>query len=140
MVKDFSAVLKSYGLTSALGDNYGGEWPKAEFAKRGISYELCEYTKSELYLGMVPVVCSRRVELLDSEKLKNELRRLERRTARNGRESIDHPPKGSDDIANAVAGACWLALQGGMFQMPEAYGESICQSNYMDGLNEERNE
>ena len=89
---------------------------------------------------MVPTVCSRRVELLDSDKLKNELRRLERRTARNGRESIDHPPRGSDDIANAVAGVTWLASQGGMFQMPESYGESVCSSNYMDGLNESMNE
>jgi len=32
VVKDYSQVLKSYGLSNALGDNYGGEWPKAEFA------------------------------------------------------------------------------------------------------------
>ena len=138
VVSEYSDFLKSFGLSSVIGDNYGGEWPKAEFAKQGIFYELAENTKSELYLAMVPTVCSRKVELLDNDKLKTELRRLERRTARNGRESIDHPPRGSDDIANAVAGVTWLALQAGTFVLPEAYGESICSNwNYMDGLNEE---
>jgi hypothetical protein len=31
---------------------------------------------------------------------------LERRTARGGRDSIDHPPGAHDDLANAVAGLC----------------------------------
>ena len=47
--------MKLYGLTSLVGDNYGGEWPKAEFAKHGITYELSEKTKSELYLATIPV-------------------------------------------------------------------------------------
>src|SRR6478735_867284 len=34
-----------------------------------------------------------------------ELGNLERRTARGGRDSIDHPPGGKDDLANAAAGA-----------------------------------
>lgn len=137
MVTEYSDFLKLYGLNSTVGDNYGGEWPKAEFLKKGILYELAENTKSELYLSMVPTVCSRKVELLDNEKLKTELRRLERRTGRSGRESIDHPPRGSDDIANAVAGVAWLVFQnGGPLVMPEAYGERICSDSnfYLDGL------
>jgi hypothetical protein len=139
VVKEYSAFLKLYGLTSALGDNYGGEWPKAEFAKQGISYELSENSKSELYLAMVPTICSKKVELLDNEKLKTELRRLERRTSRSGKDSIDHPPRGSDDIANAVAGVTWLTIQnGGMFIMPEAYGTRVCSdlNFYLEGLGE----
>jgi hypothetical protein len=34
---------------------------------------------------------------------------LERRTARSGRDSIDHGPGAHDDVANAVAGALVLA-------------------------------
>ena len=37
VVKNYSGILKDYGLLNADGDNYGGEWPKAEFAKHGIS-------------------------------------------------------------------------------------------------------
>ena len=34
----------------------------------------------------------------------NQLIGLERRTARGGRDSIDHGPGGHDDVCNAVAG------------------------------------
>jgi hypothetical protein len=140
VVKEYSEFLKSYGLNSILGDNFGGEWPKAEFAKHGILYELSEKTKSELYLAAIPVFTSKRIELLDSEKLKTEFRRLERRRGRSGKDTIDHPPRGSDDIANAVAGVIWLASEhAGQFIMPEAYGERVCSdlNFYMDGLSAE---
>jgi hypothetical protein len=127
VVNDYCQVLKAYGLSNALGDNYGGEWPKAEFAKHGITYELCEQAKSELYLAAVPVFTSKRLELLDIEKLKTEFRRLERRRGRSGKDSIDHPPRGSDDTANAVAGAMWLVSQNAyQFFEPVAYGDRIC--------------
>jgi hypothetical protein len=38
---------------------------------------------------------------------------LERRTARGGRDSIDHGPHGHDDLLNSAAGALVLAAQGG---------------------------
>jgi hypothetical protein len=47
---------------------------------------------------------SRRVDLVDNPKLISQLCALERRTARSGRDSVDHPPGGNDDLANAVAG------------------------------------
>jgi hypothetical protein len=110
--QEFSDFLKSYGISGVFGDNYGGEWPKAEFAKNGIGYELSELRKSDLYLNLIPALCSRKIELLDNERLKNELRRLERRRGRSGRDTIDHPPRGSDDVANAVAGVIGLARAG----------------------------
>src|SRR5262249_3815060 len=140
VVKEYSEFLKSYRLNSILGDNYGGEWPKAEFAKHGTLYELSEKTKSELYLAAIPVFTSKRIELLDTDRMKNEFRRLERRRGRSGKDTIDHPPRGTDDIANAVAGVIWLALQhGGEFIMPEAYGERVCSdlNFYIDGLSTE---
>jgi hypothetical protein len=53
---------------------------------------------------------SRRVELLDHPKLVAQLVGLERRTARSGRDSIDHAPGAHDDVANAAAGALLGAL------------------------------
>ena len=44
-----------------------------------------------------------------SDRLVQQLATLERRTARGGKDSIDHPPGGHDDIANAIAGAALLA-------------------------------
>ena len=142
VVKDYSQVLKAYGLSNALGDNYGGEWPKAEFAKHGITYELCDKAKSELYLAAVPVFTSKRLELLDIEKLKTEFRRLERRRGRSGKDSIDHPPRGSDDMANAVAGVIWLISEhAGQFFLPESCGERVSSKwNYLDGLSKQTTE
>jgi hypothetical protein len=138
VVKEYSEVLKAYGLLSAVGDNYGGEWPKAEFAKNGIGYELSEKTKSDIYLATIPVFTSKPIELLDIEKMKTEFRRLERRHGRGGRDSIDHPPRGSDDIANAVAGAICLASDhGGQFFMPESCGKRVFSDwNFDTGLND----
>jgi hypothetical protein len=40
-----------------------------------------------------------------------ELRGLERRVHRSGRDSVDHPSHGSDDYANVVAGAINVATR-----------------------------
>jgi hypothetical protein len=37
---------------------------------------------------------------------------LERKTQWGGKDSIDHSPGGSDDVANCVAGLCSLAHRG----------------------------
>jgi hypothetical protein len=42
--------------------------------------------------------------LLDDPRLIDQLCALERRTARGGRDSIDHPPGAHDDVVNTVAG------------------------------------
>ena len=42
--------------------------------------------------------------MLDHPRLSAPLCSLERRTARSGRDSIDHAPGGHDDLSNAVAG------------------------------------
>jgi hypothetical protein len=52
---------------------------------------------------------SRRVELLDLPQLSAQLGGLERRTARGGKDSIDHAPGAHDDLINAAAGALVLA-------------------------------
>lgn len=50
------------------------------------------------------------MELLDNARLISQLIGLERRTARGGRDSIDHASGMHDDLANAVAGAIVTAL------------------------------
>jgi hypothetical protein len=104
VVKEFADVLKSYGITRVVGDRYGGEWPREAFGKCGVEYRVSDKAKSELYLALLPLLNSRRVELLDDKRLVVQLCGLERRTARGGRDSIDHAPGAHDDMANAVAG------------------------------------
>ena len=92
------------------GDRYGGEWPVAEFRPHGIGYQVAEKPKSDLYRELLPLINSRRVELLDHPRLVAQLCSLERRVGRGGRDAIDHPPGAHDDVANAVAGALVLAV------------------------------
>ncbi|WP_376094605.1 hypothetical protein ACE7GA_01455 [Roseomonas sp. CCTCC AB2023176] len=104
-VGEFATLLKSYGITAVTGDRYAGEWPREQFRKQGIAYDVSEKAKSDLYRDLLPVLNSGRCELLDLPKLTAQLCGLERRTARGGRDSIDHAPGAHDDVANAVAGA-----------------------------------
>lgn len=104
VVEDFAKLLKSYRLSSVTGDRYAGEWPRERFAVHGIAYECSAKPKSDLYRDFLPEINSGAVELLDVPQLTSQLCALERRTTRGGRDSIDHPPNGHDDVANAVAG------------------------------------
>jgi hypothetical protein len=103
-----AALLKRFGISHVTGDRYGGDWPAQALAKHGISYSASELSKSELYLEAIPLFSAGRVRLLDIDRLTTQLKSLERRTGRNARDVIDHPPGGQDDIANAACGALWL--------------------------------
>ena len=65
--------------------------------------------KSDIYRDALPLLNSRKCQLLDIRRLITQLHGLERRTARGGKDSIDHGPGQHDDVANAVAGAIVLA-------------------------------
>ncbi len=93
-MKEFSRVLRSYGISRVRGDAYAGSWPSEGFSKMGISYEPSAEPKARIYQSLLPLLNSRRVRLLDEPRLVAQLLALERRTARGGRESIDHPPRG----------------------------------------------
>ncbi len=112
VTEDFAAVLKSYGVHKVTGDRYAGEWPRERFRVHGIAYELSDRPKSDIYRDALPLLNSGKVELLDLPRLTAELCGLERRTARSGKDSIDHAPSAHDDIANGVCGAVLLAAGG----------------------------
>lgn len=105
VVLDFAALLTTYRVTSVTGDRYGGEWPRERFREAGIAYELSPRAKSDIYRDLLPLINSSRVALLDHPKLLTQLANLERRTARGGRDSVDHAPGAHDDVINAAAGA-----------------------------------
>jgi hypothetical protein len=111
VVKEFACTLKCYGIGRVKGDRYGGEWPREVFRKHGVEYRVADKAKSDLYRDLLPLLNSGRVELLDLPRLVAQLCSLERRTARGGRDSIDHPPGAHDDVANCVAGVAITAVQ-----------------------------
>jgi hypothetical protein len=112
VVQEFCALLKSYRIGKVQGDHYGGEWPKERFRVHGIRYDPADRPKSDLYRDTLPILNSGRAELLDLPRLTAQLCGLERRTARSGRDSIDHAPGAHDDIANSACAAMLLAVAG----------------------------
>jgi hypothetical protein len=104
---EFSTLLKAYRVGTVIGDRYAGEWVREPFRRHGIDYQLSEASKSDIYRDALPLFNAGRAQLLDLKRLVNQLCSLERRTARGGRDLIDHPqhPGAHDDLANAVCGA-----------------------------------
>ena len=97
-------------INRVTGDRYAGEWSREAFQRRGVTYEPAEKVKSEIYLAFLPLLNSGRVDLLDHARLISQLCSLERRTARGGRDSLDHEPGAHDDVANAAAGALVIGV------------------------------
>jgi hypothetical protein len=111
VVDEFCDLLKSYGLHAVTGDHYAGEWPRERFLLHGVRYVVADKAKSDIYRDCLPLLNSGKVELLDHPRLIAQFCGLERRTARSGKDSIDHAPGGHDDVANAVAGALVFAAE-----------------------------
>jgi len=109
-VAEYAAVLTSYGLSRVQADKYAGAWVVEAFTKVGIICEQSAEPKSVIYGNVLPLLNSGRIELLDHPRLHAQLLGLERRTARGGRDSIDHGPGAHDDLANAAAGALVAAI------------------------------
>jgi hypothetical protein len=108
-------VVKSYGIAKVTGDRYAGEWPREQFRRAGVQYDPSERNKSEIYQEALPAFNAHRVELLHHPRLHAQLLGLERRTARGGKDSIDHAPNAHDDLANAACGViCLLAESQGI--------------------------
>lgn len=117
IVAEYATLLKSYGIRRIVGDKYAGSWPADEFARHNIDYQSADKPKSGLYQDLLPALNSGRVELPPDDRLLTQLITLERRTARGGRDSIDHQPGGSDDRANVIAGLVGCTARQGTYTL-----------------------
>lgn len=112
VIGEMVQVLKSYFQERTTGDAYAAEFNSSAFRRRGIKYVQSEKNKSELYLELLPKLCSGQIQLLDHEPTIAQLCSLERRTRSGGRDIVDHPPGGHDDLANVIAGVSQAAVAG----------------------------
>ena len=103
-VAEFAALLRAYGIAEVSGDRFAGSWPEEQYRQGGVTYRAAAQPKSGLYTDALAYLNAGSVELLDHPRLVAQLCALERRTARGGKDSIDHAPHGHDDLANVVAG------------------------------------
>jgi hypothetical protein len=110
VAKEYAALVKEYRAVGGVtGDAYAGNWVSGAFRDNGVEYTRSSKNRSELYLETLACWTRGAISIPNHQQLTRELRLLERRTARSGKDSVDHGPSGSDDYANALAGAVWLA-------------------------------
>lgn len=105
IIETFAPILHAYGCREVKGDNHAKGFVSAAFEGEGIKFVASPLSKSDIYGELLPLVNTGVMELLDLPILRTQLLALERRSMRGGRDSIDHPRGGRDDVANAAAGA-----------------------------------
>ena len=108
--REFADAMKRFRCSLATADKFAGGFPVEQMKKLGVTVDHSDKSKSDLYLALLPLVNSKRIELLDVERLRTQLTGLQRKTARGGRDSVDHPRGRHDDVINAAAGALVLAV------------------------------
>ena len=120
-------MLKEFNLGTVTGDRYAGQWVVEAFKRHGVTYIHSLRDRSAIYIAALPLLNGGRAQLLDSTRLVNQLVSLQRRTSSSGRQSVDNPKSGADDVANAAMGALVLASDtpvGGNFTSPIVWRKS----------------
>ena len=103
-----------------------------------MKYRQSDKNRSEIYLEALSAINSKQVSLLDNPKLVQQLVSLERRTARSGKDSIDHSKGSHDDLANAGMGALVYALASERRRSVAHFG-SIQTRAYGSNIDPQRN-
>lgn len=132
VTQEFVGIAKAYGCNQITGDAYSGEWLAKSVEEAGARYVTADLPKSALYLEALPLFSRNAVNLPNHPILVRELRLLERRVHRSGKDSVDHPSGGSDDYANAVVGAMRASTVDNL-----AYDETL---NWVSGGDEDEPE
>jgi hypothetical protein len=104
-----ASLVQQYKCKKVTGDNFAAEWVATAWRSQGLTYERSDMPASALYLEALPAFMREQISIPDHPQLIRELRALERRTSRMGRDSVTHPPGGHDDYANALAGCLRVA-------------------------------
>jgi hypothetical protein len=109
VANEWADLAKEYGCRTVTGDAYAGEWVAGAFRNAGLDYQRSELTASEIYLEGLPIWTRGMASIPAHVDLLRELRQLERRVARSGKDSVSHPTGGYDDHANALFAAMVIA-------------------------------
>jgi hypothetical protein len=112
---EYATLAKAYGTALVVGDSYAFMWPREAFIRVGVDYRQADRVRSDIYRDFLPLMSSSRVELLDNPR---QLCGLERRVGPSGKDQINHPDKGHDDLINAAAGALIYAHRAALDYLP----------------------
>jgi hypothetical protein len=104
VTEEFAQLCTDYRVHTVVGDNFARDWVQGAWREAGKEYRKSPKPKGELYLECLPTWTRGLVQIPDHARLIRELRLLERRTHRSGKDTVDHPRAGHDDHANVVCG------------------------------------
>ena len=109
VVAELCALARQYRCSKITADNFSGEWAASAVREAGLEFRRCELPKSALYLEGLSRFTRGQIRIPNHPALLRELRLLERRTMRSGKDAVDHPAHGGhDDHSNVVFGSMWL--------------------------------
>lgn len=113
VVERYAGILHHYGITEVVSDQHAKDWVKDSFRRYGINVVFSDLSTSDLFAEFQPRLSSGQLVLLNDERLKLQMRQLERRAQPGGREAISHPQLQGyhDDLVTAAAGACIYAIK-----------------------------
>ena len=129
--RQFLKDLRSHGwnVRGVSSDTFQNAAIAQELKQDGFDYKIISVDRvnsekiCETYLYLKNAIYERRIRLLDSELLTNELLSLERN---NNTGKVDHPVNGSKDAADALCGSLWNASQHSEEYAYE-YGENLIE-------------
>jgi hypothetical protein len=115
VAEELATFVKGYRIRVATSDKYAGSCVVESFQRHGVTVLQEAEPRSTLYLAALPLLMAGQCDLLDLPRLRAQFAGLERRRRSGGRDVVDHPTGGHDDVANAAAGALVAAakLHGG---------------------------
>jgi hypothetical protein len=129
--EEYAVLAKQYRCTRITGDNYGADLVSGPYRELGMEYAVSPLVRSEIYLATLPTWTRGMVSMPNHAATIRELRMLERKVARSGRDSVNHAPGQHDDHANSLCGAIYLAVSS--LQQPRVRW-TICDPAYQKYL------
>lgn len=118
-IREAAGLIKSYSLTAVSGDRWAKGLVSDLFVQNGVAYQFTDRSTSQFYSQLPPLLASRAVRLLDSERLVRQMAALRRKLGSQGQEQVTHPGKAHDDCANSAAVALVLVRAPGVPQTVE---------------------
>jgi hypothetical protein len=108
---EFAALAREYRCHTVTADAYAKGWVRGAFEAHGVEYRQSKLARSELYLEGLPLFARGQVRIPSHDTVLREMRLLQRRVAKSGKDSVDHGVGGHDDHANALFGSLHLVAQ-----------------------------
>jgi hypothetical protein len=121
VTRAYAKLCHEYRLFSVVGNYYAAQWVASAWQDAAITYQRSPITKSQIYLEALPLFAREMVRLPNHPILLRELRLLERRTLKSGRDAVDHGSSGHDDYANSTCGALVAVNAGAAGHSLEVY-------------------